>query len=197
MDPVYAFPWVGPELRHAEKRPLIVGESHHGDREWERDAKRTVDSIQAYVDGDWTHRYFTILGRLISGEPSPLQDKAKVWNQLAFYNFVPHVMDGPGQCPTPDQYDAGRQLFGRMIAEVAPTHMLVACARLWYQLPLAEPGEPVTLPDREPWETRLFRGASGNLIRAMRINHPSWAMSVTWWRPLVAAFLALPTPVAA
>lgn len=126
-------PWVGP-LYGGESRfglPLLVlGESHYGSKKDER------STLTSEVVQEWAHekrdRFCTVIANVLTDNRGWISNarRAKAWDQIAFYNLVQSLMDGPRQPPTFRQWVDAQQPFQTVLAALKPAAVLVLGQRL-------------------------------------------------------------------
>lgn len=182
---MYHNPWVGNNYGGI----LILGESHHGDGDY---VDYTVDTVSEYVNGrrQPSFRFFTILGQILTGRLAWELDAVAVWNSVAFANYVPALMTGARTCPTKEQWAEAAEIFPKLLSalEPHPSHILTLGERLWSAMAHLQHG-------RETHNTalgtvvRVFRTEEGRFSRAIKLQHPSSAISPSKWHPIVKEFL--------
>ncbi len=129
--------WVGDEYGQAPAgfRLLLVAESFY-DREGnlggENPSRRLVRQI---ASGEWKYAYFTKVRRLIQGTLSAGDEREHIlgfWQKVVFYHYVQgRVGDGPRQRPTGEQWADGARLFGQVVQESSPSHVIFLGKQLW------------------------------------------------------------------
>ncbi len=176
MAELYFEPFVGCRYRAAPIQLWLLAESHY-----EPDVndhtpdytKRTVD-LWAYQKRS---RFFTSLACTITGEPAWKVDRPRVFDQIAYSNFVQSFLNGPRLAPTEQQWHSGKLAFAEQLQDLRPTHVLVCGRRLWDHIPFE---------GAEEWRTPGRIGAA----RVLGMTHPSsWGHSWRKWSPIVQEFL--------
>ena len=180
----FFLPWLGPDYAESG-RLLVLGESHYSttDRD-ERGLTRRV--VKDYVDGKWTHRFWTLLARTIAGTHLAPEGCRALWNRVAFYNFVQVAVSGPRVRPTVEMWRGGSAPFQQVLRDLEPKRILVVGREVWWHMPAA-PDVPFSRHTGVPWPARRYpMGATGAL--ATFINHPaSRGYRAERWADVVAA----------
>lgn len=109
-------PWIGKNYR--DKKILLVGESHYDDHDgWliHKDATRNFVNNQGLNshNPDFKNRRFfqQIEKTLLNREISTLNERDKLWNNVAFYNLVQRLLPSSSDRPNDDDYDKGWRNF--------------------------------------------------------------------------------------
>jgi hypothetical protein len=187
---VHFRPWIGKHYRTGEKcRILVLGESHYGDQHEDRDLTR--DLTAEFVRGDWSHRFWTNIGQVISGKPHWETKRAEIWDRIALYNYVQVIAaETARQAPTSAMFRESRPAFLEVLRMLKPTHIVVCGRRLWWEMPPFDGREGAISYQGEKHRWGEYVTGGWNAL-AMAINHPSSGFSSTRWSPLVRRFLAL------
>jgi hypothetical protein len=141
-------PWVGSKYRNdnyfGSARVLLVGESHY-DQNPETigttPADFTTTMMQRYPLSGAYNPFFCNVMRAVMGleKSDPWKPAADhFWNSLAFYNYVPVVVDGRvhsegGSERRPDErmFRAGAKPFRQVLARLEPQAVIVCGLELW------------------------------------------------------------------
>jgi hypothetical protein len=130
-------PWVGQHFseRPADKKLLIVGESHYfkGDTPEARQADReeylkhnhwTREQVSdSHINGYWTSATLTKIPELLFKTLGI--DRARLWADSAFYNFVQRPMDKhENERPNENDFAVGWKVFAEVIRIIQPSHCL-------------------------------------------------------------------------
>ena len=128
IDGVSFQPWVGNLYGRANRfgvRLLILGESHYGD------AKSAHPELTRNVIRSWAQqkrdRFFTVIANTLISNRGWISDeeRASVWEHVAFYNLVQELVSGPRQEPSFRQYVEAQQPFHRVLERLEPHAVLV------------------------------------------------------------------------
>jgi len=127
-------PWIGNNYSTAPRKILLVAESHYtkGDEEPIEDAKSNMEYsdftrevvTECPVKGEWSNNMFDNLHRCLVGTTE--FDTNKLWNEVAFYNFVQKPMDYNGEQwekerPSKKDFLHGWSIFIDIIKILKPT----------------------------------------------------------------------------
>lgn len=125
-------PWIGADWLSAEKRILIVGESHYAAKpdvadaekkveEWQSDSDGTREIVYEVGVGDWyASRFFGNLHRAFFGIDVHGDSRVELWRKLAFCNFIQRPMRDSGQRPRPSEFYEGWRYFMEMLRIIRP-----------------------------------------------------------------------------
>ncbi|EAS51451.1 conserved hypothetical protein [Aurantimonas manganoxydans SI85-9A1] len=142
-------PWIGPHYKSdgglfAGTRVLVLGESHYA---------RKAEEIGTAPDGftDEIVRWFGLAAHnnpffrntvraALGLPPGPIwkQHSAHFWNSIAFYNYVPVLVDGRahavgGNARRPENwmFEAGAEPFLKILDRLEPEAVIVCGLTLW------------------------------------------------------------------
>ena len=132
-------PWIGSHYGRESRfgvRLLVLGESHYG-QPGEDDEPRTFtqDVVRDY-SGPHRHPYFTTIAKVLRGDTDWIDDeeRAAIWENIAFYNYIQTLLPAPGIPPKAAQWDAGHGPFLTVLNTLQPDAVLVVGQRLWGQI---------------------------------------------------------------
>ena len=192
-------PWVGNRYGQGYTegpRLLILRESHYGDQP---DSNLTCRYTREYMQGRWTHRFWTNIMQAVMGchhtEITTAQKEA-FWQSVALYNYIQVMVEGPRRCPPAGAWQASWPAFESVLEALRPHALLILGARLWDNLPPATPNSRHTDYQGPAMEARELRGHTwqyvlpdGHPVLAAGIRHPSWGFSWARWHSVVEALL--------
>ena len=110
----------------------MLGESHYDTPGKER-AEYTRDVVCGWAMKN-RHRFFTVVSKILLGTRDWISDKdrAEVWHEVAFYNFVQEfVGEGARVQPTFRQWVAAQAPFRTVLEGLKPDAVLVLGYGLW------------------------------------------------------------------
>ena len=125
-------PWIGSNWRNAERRILVVGESHYAAKpddenveakiqEWQADSNGTREIVYEVGVEDWySSRFFGNLHRALFGMDIHGEKRSALWQNLAFYNFIQRPMRNPEERPSPDEFFGGWRHFVELLKILRP-----------------------------------------------------------------------------
>ncbi len=194
LSGVYFFPWEGKKFRQQDRRLLLLGESHHSTEALEPQTM-TIDCTQAYVDEEWTHKYWTEIMKVVDGRNHWEIDRREFWSKVAFYNYIQEIVgDGPGIAPSPEMQASSEQGLISVLSHLRPTHVLVLAKRLWDSLPANtfRPHIDISL-NQSPRSAKLFLCGEADVALGTWLPHPSYPFHFNAKRlhPCVSEFLAM------
>jgi hypothetical protein len=125
-------PWIGKDFKENERKLLIVGESHYAladnddiyqnsFQENTQNKKFTREIIyESPVCGDWRNNTYDNMHRALLRSND--FDKKCFWEQVAFYNFIPRLMDyRVKERPTSVDFYSSWKTFIELITILKPT----------------------------------------------------------------------------
>jgi len=179
---VFRRPWVGQNYQPGGL--LLLGESHYGTADEQNDALFTETLIRDYANRQWRHRYYTMIGSILTGRPGPDVDPFELWHSVAFHNYVPAFMPCVGVAPSGAQWIAGGEPFQAVLRDLSPGRVLVLGKRLWWAIETysgikVERTRPMKF-DWGEWEVARLLAGSSSPICASWIRHPSRAKCSDW-----------------
>lgn len=140
-------PWVGSKYEASDRfgvRVLVLGESHYGK------PSELCTAFTSNVVRTWAQSrpdpFFTKVSRVLLGleEDSPLDDdvRAGVWEHVAFYNYIQHLVgDSAAKRPTSEMWAAAAAPFLGILKELRPEAVLVLGRAVEQHLPTDLPKE--------------------------------------------------------
>lgn len=188
MNNVYYDPWRGkyyPCGGIFEKRILVLGESHHGK---DTGKNMTKDIIYEQCYSCYTMPAYTKFERALVGSTTNNILREKIWNSVAFYNYVQECISKPRKSPTKKQFDDSEAAFFEVLETLKPDVVLVWGSRLYDAMPYSN---SKTGPNYE-YEGYSYRSCFYNLVSGLSIpcyemQHPSSGFSWKWWHGFLMA----------
>lgn len=201
---VQFLPWIGKKYQrgYKQRRLLILGESHYS--KWHDKGvlknhrlsptftRQCVEEVKQRYEGPapfWPYIEQALLQKVRVGGWAPGGDK--IWDQIAFYNFVQTPVDIPNTSPSRKQFHDSHPAFKAVIEALRPQRVIVCGSRLWK-------GMPATAHDNGKLDLFLrtdiqgYRLDDGTPIWCLVINHPSRAFRWSKWHYAISAFLSKP-----
>lgn len=197
-------PWVGehfgsPDHPLGSKRLLVLGESHHSRTHpvGSLHPTMTVDTVNHFRTAErasWM-RTFDNIAAAIAGRSKPQLGRAGVnaiWDQIAFYNYVP-VVAAPASRnrPSVDYFALGAEPFRTMLDALQPRAIVVCGYELWARI---IPRHASDYTDNAWHPSTPFASIGERRVPALRMVHPSTAYSPSRWSPLIADLMQRPLP---
>lgn len=177
-------PWIGPNYGSSEffglKRVLVLGESHYTHKPEE--VGSSPPGLTRYVVETYglTNTYATFFDRLadaLSGGFGGVgaSTKRQVWEAVAFFNYVPMLVDGRSGAnggderrPRAEMFEAGAASFRKHYADLEPEAVVVCGLETWHWL-------APHLDGFGPADRDVVYYDDGRAIFA-RIHHPSYRL---------------------
>ncbi len=192
-------PWVGPESGNSktplgEARLLVLGESHYSDHHelGSYEPGMTLDVVARYRTGErerWM-RTFDNLAAAIAGSSKRLIGREgvnSIWEQIAFYNYVPVVAASGSRTPPSEAHFAlGAPPFEILLENLRPHAILVCGYRLWARF---IPRHASDYTDNVWKPSTPFALIGEQKIPALRMAHPSTGYSPSFWTPHITELL--------
>lgn len=205
MKNVFFKPWVGENYQSGgifDKKILILGESHYCggcDKCGLKFAQECEDFTTTKVIKDylaarvcentwekWMNTNLKFERSLVNKETDG-DESQKIWNSIAFFNFLQVALDGSRKAGSPEDYYEGQTAFLEVINELQPDLIIVWGATRMYDW----------LPD-EGWEkgdewvesgykikNGFYTLKNGFKSRIVNIYHPSVGYDWSWWHRAV------------
>ena len=202
---VFFYPHVGLNYHQPAifpKRILVLGESHYcaeacadcGSRQHPECAGFTRKVVADYLNPcnereGWMNTYLKFERSLVGHETTP-DESRRIWDSIAFYNYLQVAMGGPRKAGTAEQYQAAAETFFTVPEQLQPDLLIVWGTRLWDNLPSGErwqDGEAVTVEGYDV-QNGYYRLSNGKRIRAFCVYHPSAGYDWAYWHKVVECF---------
>lgn len=205
-DEIFFRPFVGSQYAGGGmfgKRIMVVGESHYcdegcrdcGDCLRHRECMDfTKGVVESYLDESngrerWMQTFLKFERSLIGRETDQAL-RQRIWQSVAFYNYLQVAMGGPREAGTAAQYRQAGTAFFTIMEKYQPEYIIVWGNRLWDKLPGEHwaDGTDITI-DGYRVPTGSYTLNSGRRVKAMAVNHPSVGYSWDYWHRVIAEFL--------
>ncbi len=202
MNKVFFKPWVGKDYASGGmfgKKILVLGEAHlckgcedcgHVENAEECADFTSTDCIKVLLSGEtgsWTGTFHKFERSLVNHE-TDLEESRKIWDSLAFYNYVQKAMDGSRKSPEWVDFRDSEEAFFEVIDELQPDLIIAwGVTRMYDLLPGGErwrKGEPLEI-DGYNVKNGYYRLANGKETRVLWVYHPSTGYSWDWWHNVI------------
>jgi hypothetical protein len=186
---IHFLPWQGSAFpEKADRRLLVLGESHYSDAPEDEDFTRSV--VRQYVSGAENRAFLTNIAQAITGKPHWEIDRLEFWNSVAFYNYVQETVI-EGRRPTVKMFRDSEAAFFEVIDLLRPSHVLALGTRLWECMPPLQNEKLNFECGGQRHQYGEYRRAA-ECILAMHIVHPSsGGFSSREWYPVIQKFLEM------
>ena len=174
------------------KKVLILGESHYiEDYDPDVDISQfTREVVDYYLSPETQHQLwmntFTKFSRALVGEEIDRKQCSKVFDYLAFYNYLQVPVTDPRIAGEDDDYEKSQSPFFYLLEKIEPDVVIVWGNRLWNYLP--DDHEFNWLDDFIGDEDIHSSGCyevNGKTIKIFPIHHPSVRFSWDYWNTVI------------
>lgn len=202
MENIFFKPWFGEDYETGGifgKKILVVGESHYcghcegcGDvANAEECAEFTTDHcIQPLLEGytaGWTGTFHKFERSLV-GHETDLNESRKIWNSVAFYNYIQKAMDGPRTSPDWTDFRDAEAAFFETLDSLHPDVVIVwGVGRMFDNMPGGDrwrEGESLEV-DGYAVKNGFYRLDNDREARVLWVYHPSAGYSWDWWYKVI------------
>ena len=202
MEHVKFEPWKGDNYDTGGifgKKILAIGESFYCSEE---DAVATLTDkiVNDYLairngeflenNGGWTNTYLKFERSLINKETTP-EERQKIWNSIAFYNYLQVPMTGARESGSSIDYKNAENAFFEVINELQPDLIIVwGVGKLFNNLPEDnwKWGETLNV-DGWPIKNGYYQLNNGKKTRCIAVYHPSTGYQWDWWHIVISSQL--------
>jgi len=181
----YFLPWIGKNYAIGYPwggRTLILGESHYCSHIPSRTFTR--DLTEEYLTGEWTHPFWTKLGKVFTGQDSI--ERSSFWHSVSFYNYIQEPVDDVGIRPTEAMWLNAERPLLEVMNKLLPDYVIVCGKELWDRIPAQF--LDLTL---EPFDICYYSKPDGKQALSTMIYHPSsFGFSSLKWHQKIKTFFA-------
>lgn len=208
MKHVFFKPWVGKNYETGgifDKKILVLGESHYcgGCNQCglkfspQCEEVNTSKVIQLLLNGytdKWTPT-FRKFERSLVNKTTTLDDSQKIWNSVAFYNFLQVAMNDKRQGGSAEDYEEGRKAFLEVLENLQPDLIIVwGTTRLYNNLPKINCGWNIgekIMVDGWPVPNGYYQLLNGKKSQLIAVWHPSTSRGYSWdwWYKVISTQL--------
>lgn len=175
-------PWIGENYSDGGcfgKRILVLGESHYGQN---KGSSMTQDIIYDQAYSNYTMPAYTNFERALAGYTTDSDDRERIWNSVAFYNYVQECLSGARKSPTAEQFTDSEDAFFETLDKLEPDVVLVWGTRLWENLPYTNyEAEEECEYEGYPYRSGTYTTDNGTKVTCYEMQHPSSGFSWSWW----------------
>ena len=137
-------------------------------------------------DGGWTNTYLKF-ERSLTGENTNPEGSHKVWNSIAFYNYLQVPMSGARESGSPVDYKNAEKAFFEVLNKLQPDLIIVwGVGKLFNNLPEDRWtwGKPLT---EDGWNINngYYQLDNGKQTRCIAVYHPSTGYQWDWWYKVI------------
>lgn len=196
MSKVKFLPWIGKEYQNGinGKRVLILGESHYCAKDSDAVPTLTQEIIIDLFDANSPHEgyknTYTKFAKAVAGKDLSFSDKEKVWNSVAFYNYVQVPISEARVSPTAEEFKVSEVALFEVLEQLKPDYVIVWGYRLYDNLPDKRyKGANLRVPNQEAHEVWNYTLSNNQTVPMLRMIHPSAAYSWDYWHETIKAFI--------
>lgn len=196
MSRVMFLPWIGTEYQQGikGKKVLVLGESHYCANEGDAVPTLTQEIIMDLFNPNSPHEgyknTYTKFAKAIAGTDLDYKGKEKVWNSLAFYNYVQVPISGARVAPTAQEFRAAESALFEVLEQLQPDYVIVWGNRLYDNLPnTGAQGKEVIMSETDLHEVWCYTLSNQKIVPMLRMTHPSAAYSWDYWHEVINMFL--------
>lgn len=133
----------------------------------------------------WMNTYLKFERSLVGHETTPAESR-RIWDDIAFYNYLQVAMGGPRKAGTAEQYQAAAEPFFSVLDQLQPDLLIVWGKRLWDNLPSErwQDGEAVNV-DGYSVQNGYYQLQDGGRVRAFCVYHPSTGYDWAYWHKVI------------
>lgn len=206
MNSICFSPYIGKDYVRGGifgKKILALGESHYcdtgcadcGERgrhpECADFTKKVVEwCLDPSVEREgWMNTYLKFERSLVGKDTTPLESK-KIWDSIAFYNYLQVAMGGAREAGSAQQYRDATEPFLDTLENLQPDVLVVWGVRLWNNLPNRNwtDGPKITV-DGYDVQNGFYTLSSGKKVRAVCVYHPSVGYDWSFWHKVISEFI--------
>ena len=198
MGNVNFLPWIGNHYRttgFAGKSILALGESHYCDKSSDAMEDITRKVIADLFDPQSEHEaykntYTKFAEALLGRNCLSFEDKERLWNSIAFYNYVQVPMTGARVAPSQKDFRDSEAAFFEVLETLRPDIVIVWGSRLYNNLPQGGlQGDDLRAPDGRWVETWRYFLGEGKEVKVVPIMHPSSSFSPDFWHQFLSIII--------
>ena len=194
MDKVNFLPWVGKNYasnNYFGKRIMVLGESHHFDKNDVLDCNATTDVVGntylnqrkgLYTEYNRSMNTFLKFERALVNRYTTADESSEIWNSLVFYNYLQESLDAPRVPVKEILYKEAEVPFLQVINKYQPDKLIVWSDRLYWHLPeICRNNSTSIVVDGKSHQTSSCLLESGKVVDVICIMHPA-ASRFSWHR---------------
>ncbi len=191
-------PWKGENYLtsgYNGKRILVIGESFYCSEE-EAVATLTEKIVTDYLairngefrenKGEWTNTYLKF-ERSLEGKETYPEDSQRIWNSIAFYNYLQVPMSGARESCSAIDYKNAENAFFEVINDLQPDLIIVwGVGKLFNNLP-EDRWTWGDLLEVDGWEIKngYYQLDDEKQTRCIAVYHPSTGYQWDWWHKVI------------
>ena len=198
MKNVFFKPWIGKDYENGGifgKKILVLGEAHlcggcddcgKVDNAEECADFTSKDCVKLLLDGhtaSWTGTFRKFERSLVNHETT-LEESQRIWNSVAFYNYVQKAMDNSRKAPEWVDFRNSEDAFFEVLDKLMPDLIIVwGVTRMYDLMPGGDrwrEGDELVI-DNYKVHNGYYRLSDEKEARVLWVYHPSAGYSWDWW----------------
>ena len=202
MKNVFFKPWIGKDYESGGifgKKILVLGEAHlcggcddcgKVDNAEECADFTSKDCVKLLLDGhtaSWTGTFRKFERSLVNHETS-LDESQRIWNSVAFYNYVQKAMDSSRKAPEWVDFRNSEDAFFEVLDKLMPDLIIVwGVTRMYDLMPGGDrwrEGDELVI-DNYKVHNGYYRLSGEKEARVLWVYHPSAGYSWDWWHNVI------------
>ncbi len=200
MKNVFFKPWIGENYESGgifDQKILVLGESHYcdgcdkcsGAPTYGECADFTINVVQKIINGDssrWSGT-FRKFERSLIGRDTTSKEASKIWQSLAFYNYLQVAVPNPREAGDWYDCDNSETAFFEILDHLNPDLLIVwGVTRMWDNMPSKGWNNgPQIVIDGYSVKNGWYTLGNGHRVRAIWVYHPSTGYSWEWWNKVI------------
>lgn len=202
MKNVFFKPWIGKDYESGGifgKKILVLGEAHlcggcddcgKVDNAEECADFTSKDCVKLLLDGhtaSWTGTFRKFERSLVNHETT-LEESQRIWNSVAFYNYVQKAMDSSRKAPEWVDFRNSEDAFFEVLDKLMPDLIIVwGVTRMYDLMPGGDrwrEGDELVI-DNYKVHNGNYRLSDEKEARVLWVYHPSAGYSWDWWHNVI------------
>lgn len=202
MKNVFFKPWIGKDYESGGifgKKILVLGEAHlcggcddcgKVDNAEECADFTSKDCVKLLLDGhtaSWTGTFRKFERSLVNHETT-LDESQRIWNSVAFYNYVQKAMDSSRKAPEWVDFRNSEDAFFEVLDKLMPDLIIVwGVTRMYDLMPGGDrwrEGDELVI-DNYKVHNGYYRLSDEKEARVLWVYHPSAGYSWDWWHNVI------------
>lgn len=137
----------------------------------------------------WMNTYLKFERSLVGKDTTPTVSR-KIWDSIAFYNFLQVAMGGAREAGTSQQYKDAADPFFEVLDDLKPDLLVVWGVRLWNKLPDKNwtDGTQISVEGYNV-KNGFYSLSSGKTIKVICVYHPSTGYDWSFWHKVISYFV--------
>lgn len=136
----------------------------------------------------WMNTYLKFERSLVGKETTNLESR-RIWDSIAFYNFLQVAMGGAREAGTNQQYIDAVAPFYDVLEDLQPDLLIIWGVRLWNNLPNKSWIDgPKVVVDGYDVQNGYYTLSSGKKVQAVCVYHPSTGYDWSFWHKVIGKF---------